>query len=166
MSGGAGGGGTPPLPGGGAAGAGPQAAAPQAPAPLDADGMPVGYLFKAEYEITPREARAALADPSRGAVLVDCRTPEEFECARVEGATLIPLQEMGQRLDEIEDLGGREILVMCHHGVRSMKATLLLRQAGFDGARSIAGGIDLWSRAVDARVPRYDKSSGTCKVIG
>lgn len=135
------------------------------PPALDERGLPVGYLFKPDLEITPREASEALADPARGAVLVDCRTPEEHEASRVAGGTLIPLQELGQRLDEVEDLGGREILVLCHHGVRSMKATLLLRQAGFEGARSIAGGIDLWSRAVDPAVPRYDKSSGKCVIL-
>jgi adenylyltransferase/sulfurtransferase len=137
----------------------------QPPAPLDERGLPRGYLFKPDLEITPREARAALADPGRGAVLIDCRTPEEYDCSKVAGSTLIPVQEMGQRLDEVEDLGGREILVLCHHGVRSMKATLLLRQAGFESVRSIAGGIDLWSLAVDPSVPRYDKSTGKCVVV-
>ncbi len=135
------------------------------PAALDARGLPEGYLFKSDLEITPRDARAALADPARGAVLVDCRTPEEFDCTSVAGSTLIPLQEIGQRLDEVEDLSAREILVMCHHGVRSMKATLLLKQAGFDNVRSVAGGIDLWSRAVDPGVARYDKSSGKCVIV-
>jgi rhodanese-related sulfurtransferase len=46
-----------------------------------------------------------------------------------------------------------------------MKATLLLRQAGFENVRSVAGGIDLWSRAVDAGVARYDKSSGKCVIV-
>ena len=141
--------------------AAPTAASP----PLDSLGLPDGYLFKADLEITPRDAQAALSDPSRGAVLIDCRTREEYECAQVAQSTLIPLQEIGQRLDDVEDLGARELLVMCHHGVRSMKATLLLKQAGFDNVRSVAGGIDLWSRAVDHSVPRYDKSTGKCVVI-
>lgn len=138
---------------------------PTPPAPLDDRGLPAGYLFKPDLEITPRDARAALADSTRGAILLDCRTPEEFDCAHVDGATLIPLQELGQRLDDVEDLNARELLVLCHHGVRSMKATLLLKQAGFENVRSVAGGIDLWSRAVDPSVPRYDKSTGTCVVI-
>lgn len=138
---------------------------PAMPPPLDARGLPPGYLFKADLEMTPREARDALADASRGVVLVDCRTQEEHDAASVAGGALIPLQELGQRLDEVEDLGGREILVICHHGVRSMKATLLLRQAGFANVRSVAGGIDLWSRAVDPSVPRYDKSSGKCVIV-
>jgi len=138
---------------------------PTAQTPLDGKGLPVGYLFKPDLEITPRDAKTALADQARGAVLVDCRTREEWDCSHVEGSELIPLQEIGQRLDEVEDLGGKEILVMCHHGVRSMKATLLLKQAGFENVRSVAGGIDLWSRAVDAGVKRYDKSTGKCVVI-
>lgn len=142
-----------------------QSQAPPTP-PLDERGLPLGYLFNADHEITPREARAALADASRGAILLDCRTQEEFDTARVPGSTLVPLQELGQRLDDVEDLGARELLVMCHHGRRSMKATLLLKQAGFENVRSVAGGIDLWSRAVDPGVPRYDKSGGKCVVVG
>lgn len=141
----------------------PASASP--PAPLDDKGLPVGYLFKPDLEITPRDAKRALADKGRGAILLDCRTREEWDCSHVDGSELIPLQEIGQRLDEVEDLGAKELLVMCHHGVRSMKATLLLKQAGFENVRSVAGGIDLWSRAVDAGVKRYDKSTGKCVVI-
>lgn len=149
----------------GAGGTAPANASASAPSPLDDKGLPVGYLFKPDLEITPRDAKAALGNRARGAVLVDCRTREEFDCTSVAGSTLIPLQEIGQRLDEVEDLEAREILVMCHHGVRSMKATLLLKQAGFENVRSVAGGIDLWSRAVDPGVKRYDKSTGKCVVI-
>ncbi len=47
------------------------------------------------------------------------------------------------------------IVVYCHHGVRSLEVTLALRRAGFDDVRSLAGGIDAWSRMIDAAVPRY-----------
>ena len=49
----------------------------------------------------------------------------------------------------------RPLIVYCHHGMRSMRATLWLRQQGFDQAQSLRGGIDLWSELVDPSVPRY-----------
>jgi rhodanese-related sulfurtransferase len=50
---------------------------------------------------------------------------------------------------------GAEIVCYCHHGVRSLSAAAILRQAGFGNAVSLAGGIDLWSRVIDPSVPRY-----------
>lgn len=136
---------------------------------FDERGLPAGFLLKEDLEIAPRDAHAALHDGKRGVLLLDCRSQEEFDTASVAGSTLIPLPELGQRLDELEDVlderGGKEVLVICHSGRRSLKATLLLRQAGFENVRSVAGGIDLWSLAVDPSVPRYDKSSGRCVVI-
>ena len=50
---------------------------------------------------------------------------------------------------------GAVIVCYCHHGVRSLTAATILRQAGFERAVSLAGGIDLWSRRIDPAVPRY-----------
>lgn len=131
-----------------------------------ADGLPQGYPFQPEWEITPEQAAEALrARPDRF-VLIDCREVNEWETARVEGAVLIPLGELEARVEEIEDLGRAEVAVLCHHGRRSMKGAMLLRQLGIEGAMSVAGGIDWWSRSVDARVPRYTKDSSGCRVVG
>lgn len=128
---------------------------------LDERGLPAGYRVREAFEITPSEARDLLA---RGeAVLIDCRTPEEFACVRVEGAELIPLSEIERRADEIEG-EGRALLVMCHHGVRSQRAALALQQLGHPGARSIIGGIDLWSLTIDPSLPRYERTPTGCRV--
>jgi rhodanese-related sulfurtransferase len=58
-------------------------------------------------------------------------------------------------MDEIEVEPDAEIVCYCHHGVRSLTAASILRQAGFGRAVSLAGGIDLWSRRIDPSVPRY-----------
>ena len=64
---------------------------------------------------------------------------------------------MHELLEHVESLGGFEqpIVVYCHHGVRSLYVTVALRRLGFQDVRSLAGGIDLWSRDIDASVPRY-----------
>lgn len=107
------------------------------------------------WEISPRDARDLLDGPAARAVLIDCRTPEEHATARIEGSVLMPLAELPSRLAELSRLGDRAVIVHCHHGVRSLRAAAVLREHGFDGAVSMAGGIDRWSLEVDPRVPRY-----------
>jgi rhodanese-related sulfurtransferase len=120
---------------------------------LDNRGLPPRYPFQPELEITPRQALAGIRDGS--VVLVDCRTREEWAAARIEGSRHIPLDEFQSRLSELEALGDEaRVAVHCHHGVRSLKAAIFLRQQGVD-AVSVAGGIDLWSQDVDPTVPRY-----------
>src|SRR5882672_3042441 len=85
-------------------------------------------------------------------VLVDVREPREAEIAHIAGARLIPLRELPGRLAE---LAGHDIVTLCHHGPRSLKAREILKGAGFSSVRSLAGGIDAWSREVDDTVPRY-----------
>ena len=86
-------------------------------------------------------------------VLLDVREVREAEIAQIAGARLIPLRELPRRLGELP--GHSEIVTVCHHGQRSLKAREILRGAGFANVRSLAGGIDAWSREVDAEVPRY-----------
>lgn len=131
--------------------------------PLDARGLPEGYPFRPQYEITPREAKALL---ERGACfIVDCRTEEEWDTSRVEGTAHIPLAELELRADEIEPPPGAVVLTLCHHGRRSLTAAMLLQARGFAEARSIVGGIDLWALDIDPSVPRYTKENGNCTPI-
>jgi len=109
---------------------------------LDDRGMPSGMPLHPEYECTPREAQSRAGTD---AVLLDCRTQGEVLTASIEGATHIPLDELASRIEDVRDLAeDRDIIVFCHHGVRSMRATAFLREQGIEGVRSMAGGIDLW----------------------
>lgn len=92
------------------------------------------------------------ADPF---LLLDCRELDEWETARIEGATLIPMSQLQTRVGELEDARGRDIIVYCHHGARSLRVAHWLRQQGFETAQSMSGGIDEWSQTIDAEVPRY-----------
>lgn len=105
-------------------------------------------------EVSPAEAKSRLA--TGRAVLIDVREPEEFALAHIEGSTLIPMQSIAVRLQELEGLADeRDLLVLCHHGVRSLQTAAWLRQCDIENCFSVAGGIDQWSRQVDASVPRY-----------
>ena len=86
-------------------------------------------------------------------LLLDVREPREAEIAHIDGARLIPLRELPERLAELP--GHAEIVTHCHHGQRSLRAREILVGAGFHNVRSLAGGIDAWSREVDQDVPRY-----------
>lgn len=110
-----------------------------------------------EWECSPRQVQVMLSDNESGLVLVDCRTDREWEIAHIEGAILIPLAEMHERADELRDYSGRPLVVYCHHGRRSLQAAAILREAGFRGALSMAGGIDRWSIEIDPSTPRYNK---------
>lgn len=103
-------------------------------------------------QILPEEAKQKL-DNGGKVVLLDVREQWEYDLARIDGATLIPMGEIQQRVNELNPEA--EIIVYCHHGMRSFHATMFLRQSGFAKAQNLAGGIDGWSLRVDSAVPRY-----------
>ena len=108
-------------------------------------------------EISAADSAKQLENPdsARRSFLLDCRTPEEFAIAKIDGAVLIPMQEIAERLAELEPWRDKPIIVHCHHGVRSLRVTHWLREKGFSFAQSMTGGIEAWSLEVDPAVPRY-----------
>ena len=105
------------------------------------------------YEISPQEA-AALIGLSGNAKLIDVREPWEIATAHIEGSLAMPMGDVPVRAHQELDPEER-LLVVCHHGVRSMNVAFWLRGQGFEQAQSVRGGIDAWSDEVDAQVPRY-----------
>jgi len=105
-----------------------------------------------DAEISPRELQRERAHKPN-LLLLDVREPREAAIAHIQGAHLIPLRELPRRLGELP--GHAEIVTHCHHGQRSLEAREILVGAGFHNVRSLAGGIDAWSREVDSEVPRY-----------
>jgi rhodanese-related sulfurtransferase len=87
-------------------------------------------------------------------LLLDVREPWEFETARLPDSMLMPMGEVTSRAYTELDPDAH-IVVICHHGQRSLSVAMWLRCEGFERAQSLAGGIDAWSRTVDASVPRY-----------
>src|SRR5438445_3197837 len=106
-------------------------------------------------EISPSEAQTRL-NGSNKTVLVDVREPEEFALARLPGALLVPMSLIPKELPCLKELAGQgDLLVLCHHGVRSLLAVSWLRGQGLENCYSVAGGIDRWSQDVDSSIPRY-----------
>jgi rhodanese-related sulfurtransferase len=106
-----------------------------------------------DYEISPEEVKAK-KDAGEAFVLLDVREPWEFQTAHIDPAKLMPMGEVPSRAHQELD-PDEHIVVVCHHGVRSMNVTVWLRQQGFEKVQSMRGGIDAWSRHVDVGVPKY-----------
>lgn len=111
-------------------------------------------LNSTENVCTPAEL-ARRRTTGCGFLVLDVRTRAEWDLARIEPATLIPLDELPGRLNELGAWRDREILVLCHHGVRSAMAQQFLQANGFANVRNITGGIDAYAAEQDASVPRY-----------
>ena len=105
-------------------------------------------------EISPQELAQRL---SAGAapVLLDVRLPWEHQLVALQGARLVPLHLLPQKLEALRpELEGKEVVVYCHHGVRSLTGAAILRSAGID-AKSLEGGIDAWAARIDPSLGRY-----------
>jgi rhodanese-related sulfurtransferase len=96
-------------------------------------------------QITPAEAYAKL---QQGAFILDVRTQDEFNESHIKGSTLIPLDELQDRLDEVPK--DKEIVVVCRSGRRSQLGASILQKAGFTQVSNMNGGLQAW---VDANYP-------------
>ncbi len=104
-------------------------------------------------EITPEDLVRLRKEPNPP-VLLDVREKWEYDTAHLPDSLLIPMGEIPNRAyNELDP--DQPVVVMCHHGARSLNVTMWLRQQGYEQAQSLAGGIDAWSRSIDPSVPRY-----------
>lgn len=106
-------------------------------------------------ELSPQEVQSRFKAGER-LVLIDVREPQEFAMTRIEGAQLLPMQSVPAGLQDLKDLAdATSLVVLCHHGMRSLQVVSWLRQQGVDNCFSLAGGIDRWSTEIDPTVARY-----------
>jgi rhodanese-related sulfurtransferase len=106
-----------------------------------------------EYEITTDELKK-LKEAGSELTLLDVRESWEVQTANISGSKHIPMGDVPSRFQQELDPEDH-IVVVCHHGVRSMNVTAWLRQQGFEKVQSLRGGIDRWSREIDPSVPLY-----------
>jgi len=125
-------------------------------------GIPQARAAEAEQqaalpEITVQELKQLLDSSSQDFVLLDVRNPNEYEIAQIPGSVLVPLPEIesGEGVDRVKALvNGHKLVAHCKMGGRSAKALGILKQAGIEGI-NVKGGIQAWSREIDASVPEY-----------
>jgi adenylyltransferase/sulfurtransferase len=104
-------------------------------------------------EITATELKERL-DRGDDIQIIDVREPNEYEAARIPDSRLIPLNDVLNRMSEIDET--RETVVHCKMGGRSARAIEALRRAGYQGKLlNLKGGITAWSNEVDPSVPKY-----------
>ena len=104
-------------------------------------------------QITAKELQQKIKQQDQTLVLLDVREDFEFQLASIEGSLLIPLNQIQERINELEKK--QEIVVICHHGIRSQHAAEHLHYCGFTNVTNLQGGIDAWSCQCDPDVPRY-----------
>ena len=106
------------------------------------------------HEISPLEVKTKL-EQGEPIILVDVRSDAELEIASIKGAIHVPREDVHERYKEISDDPLAQIVVFCHHGMRSEEAMHQLWGLGFQETKLMAGGIDAWSVEIDPKVPRY-----------
>lgn len=105
-------------------------------------------------QITPAELAAWLGDQQRARpVLVDVREAWEVQTCAIAGSRHLPMGEITARKNEID--AQAEVVVICHHGGRSMQVAMFLENSGFAKVHNLAGGVDSWARTVDPSMPVY-----------
>ncbi len=103
--------------------------------------------------LTPRELHAHLAATDLAPLLLDVREPWEYRIARLPGSRLVPMRQVPAACRDWDP--GQEIVVICHHGIRSRQVARFLEQVGFRNVINLAGGIDAWAREVDTAMATY-----------
>lgn len=95
----------------------------------------------------------AKIDQLESLFLLDVREPNEFHYAHIANSVLIPLHQLPERLNELDKQ--QEIIVICHHGMRSQQAALYLEYSGFTNLANLQGGTDAWAVLCDSAMLRY-----------
>ncbi|HVM98029.1 MAG TPA: rhodanese-like domain-containing protein [Candidatus Acidoferrales bacterium] len=103
-------------------------------------------------ELSPGEVKR-LIDSGHAPILLDVREPEEVELVHITGSLHIPMGEIPGRLHELDP--DADIVVYCHHGIRSADVVAFLKRHEFGSVANLSGGIEAWSLQVDRSLPRY-----------
>jgi len=105
-------------------------------------------------QITAPALAAWLQDPARAKpLLLDVREPWEVQICCIEGSRHVPMGEIPGRAGELDSDAG--VVVICHHGARSMQVALFLEKQGFSEVHNLSGGVDAWAKNVDPAMPVY-----------
>lgn len=103
----------------------------------------------APAELAHRLTRAESAAP----LLLDVREPWEFAICHIAGSTMMPMASVPARAEELDPEA--EIVVVCHHGMRSAQVCMFLERQGFSNVFNLVGGVAAWAAEVDPAMPQY-----------
>jgi rhodanese-related sulfurtransferase len=104
-------------------------------------------------ELTPDECKAYLEQADTRPMLLDVREPWEYQIVHLEGSQLVPMRKVPETVAAMDP--HQEIIVICHHGIRSRQVALFLEHQGFSNVVNLSGGLDAWARHTDTSLPTY-----------
>ena len=105
-------------------------------------------------QLQATELQEWLADTTREQPLVlDVREPWEHEVCNIAGSCLLPMQDIPARVKELP--ADTDIVVLCHHGMRSLQVAQFLKQSGLERVSNLSGGIAAWAAQVDPDMSQY-----------
>jgi rhodanese-related sulfurtransferase len=109
-------------------------------------------------QLTARQLQALLTDTPEAPLLLDVREPWEFEICRIEGSWNLPMRQIPNAVNQGTlpmEHRERQVVVICHHGIRSQQVALFLDHHGFSAVLNLQGGVDAWARDVDPAMAKY-----------
>ena len=104
-------------------------------------------------ELTSDECNNYLQQATDEPLLLDVREPWEYRIVHLESSRLVPMRQIPQV--EVTRDPNPEIIVICHHGIRSRQVALYLENKGFTNVVNLRGGVDAWARHTDISMPTY-----------
>lgn len=104
-------------------------------------------------KLSVTELKAWLDCEEAKPLIIDVREPWECEVCRLESSVQIPMRQIPEQMSELDS--GRDIVVVCHHGSRSLQVCRFLAQHGFHRLFNVTGGIDAWAQQIDPSMARY-----------
>ncbi len=110
-------------------------------------------MFAQIQDVSATELNDYLALTKDTPRLLDVREPWEFEIAHIKGSELVPINSIPDELPRFDP--EQELIVICHHGIRSMQVCKYLASSGFSKLVNLRGGIDAWAREIDTQLPTY-----------
>lgn len=103
-------------------------------------------------QVTPEKLKASL-DEDSPILLLDVREPWEYEICHIDGSMNISMINIPSSIEELDP--GKETVVICHHGIRSMQVANYLTDQDFNKVTSLEGGVDAWAKSIDQTMPQY-----------
>ena len=105
-------------------------------------------------ELNPKELKTYMGETNDPPILIDVREQWEYDIVHFPDSELIPMSELSEQLGKLNQ--DSEIVVICHHGIRSRAAGIYLEKHGFKKVINLKGGIDAWARDIDPSMPTYE----------
>ena len=103
--------------------------------------------------LNPKQLQEYLKTREPAPLLLDVREPWEFEICAMEGVRLIPMNQIPTACEELDQ--GQEIVIICHHGIRSRQVGYYMEHMEFTDLINLSGGVDAWALEVDPEMTRY-----------